>query len=246
MLHLDTGMARLGLSGREFAAMLEEAPAIGWRAVISHLACADIPEHPLNERQRAQFAAASRLIGIPASLAASCGIFLGPRYCFDLVRPGAALYGVNPCPGSANPLRPVVRLSGRILQIRQIDRGESVGYGAAHRMASPGRVATVALGYADGWRRSLGGRGCGHLAGRRVPLIGRVSMDLVTFDVSGVPAAAARPGAFIELLNADYGVDQVAADAGTIGYEVLTGLGARYHRIYRDSRGDPGEAAGAG
>ena len=235
MLHLDTGMARLGLSGREFAGLVDDPPAIAWRAVISHLACADTPEHPLNERQHAVFAAAAaRLPGVPASLAASFGLFLGPQYRFDLVRPGAALYGVSPCPGGANPMRPVVRLAGRILQVRQIDRGESVGYGAAHRMAVPGRVATVALGYADGWLRALGGRGCGHIGGRRVPLIGRVSMDLATFDVSAVPDEMARPGALVEVINGDCGVDQVAADAGTIGYEILTALGARYHRIYRD------------
>ena len=99
---------------------------------------------------------------------------------------------------------------------------------------APGRVATVALGYADGWLRSLGGRGCGHIGGRRVPLIGRVSMDLATFDVSAVPDEMARPGALVEVINGDCGVDQVAADAGTIGYEILTALGARYHRIYRD------------
>src|SRR5205823_7249688 len=126
-----------------------------WRAVMSHLACADTPGHPLNESQRARFAdAARRLPGVPASLAASSGIFLGPSYHFDLVRPGAALYGVNPQPGQPNPLRQIVRLGAKILQVRQIDRGESVGYGAVHIMPGPGRLATVAVGYADGWLRS--------------------------------------------------------------------------------------------
>jgi alanine racemase len=235
ILHVDTGMARLGLSAREFAAIVEDPPAIAWRAVMSHLACADTPEHAANEQQRARFAAAAaRLRGVARSLAASSGIFLGPLYHFDLVRPGAALYGVNPRPGRPNPLRPVVRLCGKILQIRQIDRGEPVGYGAAHVMQAPGRVATVAVGFADGWLRSLSHRGCGYLAGTRAPLLGRVSMDLMTFDVSAVDPAAAQPGAMIELLGANYGVDDAAADAGTIGYEVLTALGARYHRIYRD------------
>ena len=235
ILHIDTGMARLGLSAREFAAAIEDPPRIAWRAVMSHLACADTPGHEMNERQRAGFAAAAaRLLGVKASLAASSGIFLGPSFHFDLVRPGAALYGVNPQPGRPNPLRQIVRLCGKILQVRQIDRGESVGYGAAHIMPGPGRVATVAVGYADGWLRSLGHRGCGHLAGTRVPLIGRVSMDLVTFDVSAVPEALAHPGAMIELLGESYAVDDAAADAGTIGYEILTALGARYHRVYRD------------
>ncbi len=227
ILHVDTGMARLGLTAREFAAVAENPPPIRWRAVISHLACADNPGHPLNERQRVRFAAAAaRLPGVTASLAASSGIFLGPGYHFDMVRPGAALFGVNPQPGRLNPLRQIVRLTGKIVQIRQIDSGKPVGYGAAHVMEAPGRVATVAVGYADGWPRSLSRRGCGYLAGTRVPLLGRVSMDLVTFDVSAVPPAMARPGAMIELLGENYGVDDAASDAGTIGYEILTALGS--------------------
>jgi alanine racemase len=236
ILHVDTGMARLGLTAREFAAVIAAPPAIAWRAVMSHLACADEPDHAFNERQRTRFAAATaQLVEVPASLAASSGIFLGPLYHLDLVRPGAALYGVNPFPGRPNPLRPVVRLSAKIVQIREIDRGQSVGYGAAHVMRAPGRVATAAIGYADGWLRSLSQRGCGFVGGMRVPVLGRVSMDLVTFDVSAVDPALARPGAAVELLGPRYGVDDAAADAGTIGYEILTALGARYHRIYRDS-----------
>jgi alanine racemase len=242
MLHIDTGMSRLGLCTREFAAFAAELPksGIAWRAIISHLACADTPDHALNEQQRTRFAAATeRVPGVPTSLAASSGIFLGPAYHFDFVRPGAALYGVNPQPRRPNPMRQVVRLSGKILQVREIDRGESVGYGAAHVMRKPGRVATVAVGYADGWLRSLSHRGCGYIGGKRIPLLGRVSMDLVTFDVSAIDAAQARPGASIELLGEHYGVDDAAADAGTIGYEVLTALGSRFHRIYRDPAAKP-------
>jgi alanine racemase len=236
ILHVDTGMSRLGLSRSGFNLLIESPPRIRWRAVMSHLACADEPAHPLNERQRARFAdAVAQLPGMPASLAASSGIFLGPAYHLDLVRPGAALYGVNPQPDHPNPLRQVVRLKGKILQIRQIDRGESVGYGAAHIMEAPGRAAIVGVGYADGWLRSLSHRGCGYLAGTRVPLLGRVSMDLVTFDVTAVPAALAHPGAMIELLGPGYGIDEAAEDAGTIGYEILCALGSRYHRIYRES-----------
>jgi alanine racemase len=247
ILHLDTGMARLGLTQREFAALLDNPPAIRWRALMSHLACADTPQHPMNEQQRTRFAAAiARVPGTPASLAASSGIFLGPEYHFALVRPGAGLYGINPCLDGVNPLSPVVRLSGKILQIRQIDRGEPVGYGAEHAMAGPGRAATVGLGYADGWLRSLGGRGCGFIGGHRVPLIGRVSMDLVTFDLSGLPEEAARPGDWIELIGPGHGLDAVAAEAGTIGYEILTALGARYHRIYRDADRELFEAGGGG
>ena len=238
MLHLDTGMARLGLTQGEFEALIDASAAAGWRALLSHLACAETPEHPLNDLQLQRFAAArARLPAVPASLAASAGIFLGPAYHFDFVRPGAALYGINPHPGSPNPMRQVVHLRARILQVREIDRGQTVGYGASHTMETPGRLATVALGYADGWFRSLTGRGSARLGGRRIPLIGRVSMDLAIFDVTAVAPALARPGAFVDLLDADYGVDSLAADAGTIGYEVLTALGRRYHRVYRGAAG---------
>ena len=238
-LHIDTGLARLGLSAREIADLAGDpgrAGAIRWRGLISHLACADAPDHPLNALQRERFIAAGRYWPeLPASLAASSGIFLGPRFHFAEVRPGAALYGANPCPGKPNPMRPCVRLQARIVQLRQIDRGESVGYGAAHVMDRPGLLAIAAVGYADGWLRSLSHRGCGWFAGRRVPLLGRVSMDLATFDVSAVDPSHLKPGAMIELLGTEYGVDAAAADAGTIGYEILCALGQRYRRVYRNA-----------
>jgi alanine racemase len=237
ILQIDTGMARLGLTPREFDSFVDAWPddgAISWRALLSHLACADTPDHPLNEVQRLRFAAAHARLGRwPASLAASSGIFLGPRYHFDFVRPGAALYGVNPQPGTSNPMRQIVRLTGRILQIREVDEGQTVGYGAAHVMAAAGRLATVAVGYADGWLRSSSHRGAGELGGTRVPLLGRVSMDLAIFDVSGVDPALARPGGYIELLGEAHGVDAAASEAGTIAYELLAALGRRYHRVYR-------------
>jgi alanine racemase len=237
ILHVDTGMARLGLTMAEFKRLTDELSqqsATRWRALISHLACADVPAHPLNEIQLRRFVAARRYFaGLPASLAASSGIFLHREFHLDFVRPGAALYGINPQPGTPNPMRQVVRLKGRILQVREVDRGETVGYGAAHVMDRPGRLATVAVGYADGWLRSLSHRGSGHLGGKRLPLLGRVSMDLVVFDVSAVDPSLARPGGFIELLDDGYGVDAAAADGGTIGYEMLTALGRRCHRVYR-------------
>src|SRR5207253_8691730 len=165
-------------------------------------ACSDEPGHALNHLQLERFAVARRrLPHLPVSLAASSGIFLGPEFHFDLVRPGAALYGVNPQPGKPNPMRQIVRLKGRILQIREVDRGQSVGYGASHVMAAPGRLATVAVGYADGWLRSVGQHGSGRVGGKRVPLLGRVSMDLMVFDISDVDPASVRPGGFIELLD---------------------------------------------
>ncbi|MBV8089156.1 MAG: alanine racemase [Alphaproteobacteria bacterium] len=237
MLHVDTGMARLGLTRRELDVVADD-PAlrnvIGWRALISHLACADEAEHPLNEKQRVRFIGArERMSAAAASLAASSGIFLGPGFHFDFVRPGAALYGVNPQPGAANPMRQVVRLRGRILQVRELEKGETVGYGAAHVTGHPSRLATVALGYADGWLRSLSHRGSGRLGGKRFPILGRVSMDLIVLDVTGADPSLVRPAGFVDLLDEDYGVDAAAADAGTIGYEILTGLGRRCYRIYR-------------
>ncbi len=243
MLHVDTGMARLGLSAREFAGLADDLGSCGtirWRALLSHLACADEPGHPLNRDQRARFVSARRRVeGVPASLAASSGIFLGRDYHFDLVRPGAALFGVNPQPGRRNPMRQIVRLKARILQIREVDAGQPVGYGATQTMAAAGRLATVAVGYADGFLRSLSQRGSGRIGGVRVPLLGRVSMDLAVFDVSAVDPSIARPGGFIELLGDDYGVDAAAADAGTIGYEILTALGRRYYRVYHGAAGSP-------
>jgi alanine racemase len=237
IMHVDTGMTRLGLTKRELDGLgdgLALHNAVRWRAVISHLACADQPEHRLNELQRLRFLGVrDRVHDLPASLAASSGIFLGPRFHFDFVRPGAALYGVNPQPGARNPMRQVVRLKARILQIREIEGGETVGYGAAHVVGQPARLATVAVGYADGWLRSLSHRGSGRVAGKRFPLLGRVSMDLIVLDVTDADPALVRPGTFIELLDEVYGVDAAAADAGTIGYEILTGLGRRYHRAYR-------------
>jgi alanine racemase len=242
MLHIDTGMSRLGLPPRELAVLTGDPTLwqpIPLTGVVSHLACADTPDHGLNTTQLARFTMAkAHFPGLRASLSASSGIFLGHDYHHDLVRPGAALYGVNPCPESVNPMRQVVTLKGKILQVREIDSGESVGYGAAYIMPGAGRLAIVAAGYADGWLRAMSHRGSGIIAGQRAPLVGRVSMDLITFDVSAIDPALVRPGDSVELLGASYGVDEAAADAGTIGYEILTSLGSRYHRIYHPA--EPG------
>ena len=237
MIHIDTGMARLGLSPSDvarLAAAPEVLAPLKLRAVLSHLACADEPEQAANAQQLGVFRGAlAALPRAPASLVASSGIFLGAEYHFDIARPGAALYGVNPTPGAPNPMAQVVRLKGRILQVRDVDRATTVGYGAAHRMERAGRIATVAVGYADGWLRSSSHRGSAAIAGQRVPVIGRISMDLMTLDVTGIDPALTRPGAFVDLIDEQYGVDAVAAAAGTIAYEILTALGRRHHRIYR-------------
>ncbi|HEV2547226.1 MAG TPA: alanine racemase [Stellaceae bacterium] len=237
MIHIDSGMSRLGLSPPELR-RLAEAPdlldGLTLRAIISHLACADEAAHPMNAQQLTLFRLTlADLPRAPASLAASAGIFLGTDYHFDMVRPGAALYGINPTPPHPNRMAQVIRLKGRIVQVRDVDSGITVGYGAAHRMERAGRIATVAVGYADGWLRSSSHRGAAGIAGARVPIIGRISMDLMTLDVTGIDPALARPGAFVDLIDETHGVDEIAATAGTIGYEILTSLGARYHRIYR-------------
>ena len=235
-VHVDTGMSRLGLSPTELTILASEPGRLDGTGVIlvmSHLACADEPGHELNRQQLDAFVAArARLPAAPGSLAASSGIFLGADWTCDLVRPGAALYGVNPVPGENNPMRPVVNLTARILQVREIDTGTAVGYGATYRTRTPAVIATAAVGYADGYLRSLGNRGAGYVGNQQVPLVGRVSMDLITFDVTGVPSEMVAPGAGIELIGGQMTVDDLAAAAGTIGYEILTGLGARYARVY--------------
>jgi alanine racemase len=235
-LHLDTGMSRLGLSHGQAEAVAESTAtlaAIQPILVMSHLACADLPEHPLNRRQLAAFTAARALFpGVEGSLAASSGLFLGEEWHADWGRPGAALYGVQPRPDRPNPMAHVVRLEGRIIQVRDVDAGDTVGYGATHRVADRGKLAVVAVGYADGLFRSLSSRWHGFVGGVRVPLVGRVSMDLIIFDVSGLPGETARPGALIELLGPGNTIDEMGMAAATIGYEVLTSLGRRYCRRY--------------
>ena len=237
MLHIDTGLTRLGLPQAEVDALAAD-PALleGFKLslILSHLACATEPAHPMNEEQLNRFRAALRLLPRgPASLASSSGIFLGGDFHFDMARPGAALYGVNPLPGRPNPMAPIVHLKAKILQVRDVDRGDAVGYGAAHQMDRPGRIAILALGYADGWLRSSSHRGTARIAGKPAPVIGRVSMDLLTLDVTGLDPRTVQPGDYADLLDAQYGVDDAAFAAGTIGYEVLTALGRRCLRVYR-------------
>jgi alanine racemase len=239
LLNIDTGMARLGLGPGDIEALVA-APGlldgIHVDYVMTHLACADEPDHSLNRDQLTAFTLArERLKGVcdaPATLANSAAIFLGPEYHFDLARPGAALYGLAPLTGRPNPMAQVVQLQGKILQVRDVDSPMTVGYGATHRVRSKGRIATVAMGYADGYGHGLSNRGSAYIGDIRVPVVGRVSMDLITLDVSDVPMDRAIPGAFAELIGEHLTVDAVAGAQGTIGYEVLTGLGPRLHRIY--------------
>jgi len=237
-VHLDSGMCRLGLPPDEVEALRADPGRLGGivpTCILSHLACADEPQHPKNAEQLAALKAAlTALPRAPVSFCNSSGIFLGPDYHFDLGRPGVALYGVNPTPAAPNPMRPVVRLQAKILQIRAIDAPQTVGYGATHRATGPARIATVAAGYADGYLRSISSRGHAWVAGHRVPVVGRVSMDLLALDVTGVAPEKVQPGDWADLLNREQDVDALAREAGTIGYEILTSLGARYHRVYVD------------
>lgn len=235
VLHIDTGMTRLGLDPAQAAALDRRR----FRLAMSHLACADEPEHPLNEAQRRLFAELAARFDAPASLANSSGIFLGAGYRFDLARPGMALYGLNPTPDERNPMRPVIRLEARVLQVREVDRPLTVGYGATAEVR-PGRVlATVAAGYADGYLRAASPGASASLHGRRAPLIGRVSMDSIVLDVTGLPPGSVKPGDWAVLIGEGMDADELAAAAGTIGYEILTSLGARYARSYTGD-GDTG------
>ena len=240
-LHVDTGMNRLGISANDAAAL---APRIraenhGITLLMSHLACADQPDNSLNQKQMALFREVRLLYrGIPSSIAASSGIFLGnPAHC-DMVRPGAALYGVNPTPGKANPMQPVVELKAHVLTVRNVGKGETVGYGGVWTARHASRLAILAAGYADGYLRSASATDEAPgsdvmIAGKRCPVVGRISMDLMAVDISALPDKAMRRGDLVTLIGDDVTLDDVGNKAGTIGYEILTSLGRRYHRVYR-------------
>lgn len=238
-LHVDTGMSRLGFPVEDFIAFAERAHALcAPSLLITHLACADEPAHPLNARQLEAFARCQALLpGVPTSIGNSAGALAGPASRGDVVRPGIALYGGNPFTDRrALPLREVVRVQAPVLQVRDLPAGATVGYGASFQTAERRRVATLGIGYADGYPRSLGNVGWAMLRGVRVPVLGRVSMDLVVVDISGVDApdsdAAVHPGEPVTLLGEGVDLDALAAAAGTIGYELLTRLGPRLAREY--------------
>jgi alanine racemase len=239
-LHIDTGMNRLGLPPDELATLVAQSKTrlAGIRPVLlmSHLACADDPAHEMNEMQRNRFRAAlAKLPPAPASLASSGGILLGRDYAFDLVRPGLGLYGATPQTGRPNPFQTAVRLTGKILQLRRVDYGQTVGYGASYRTGRDSTLATVALGYADGLMRVIGNRGKASIAGTRVAIVGRVSMDLITLDVTDL-VHTAKVGDDAEFLGDTISLEELAADSGTAPYEILTSLGHRVPRRYEAIR----------
>jgi len=238
-LHVDTGMNRLGLRSEQAAALTDDELAPFTIALLmTHLVSAEEPDSPLNARQIAAFAAArQRFPHIPASLCNSSGIFLAAKPHFDLVRPGYALYGGNPLPGRDNPMQPVVRLEGRIVQVRAVMDGETVGYNAQWTARGERRIATISVGYADGYPRNGGATdakpgGAAIVAGIRCPFAGRVSMDLITIDVTAVPASALQRGRLVTLIGDGITLDAAGETSGTTGYEMLTNLGRRYARGY--------------
>jgi alanine racemase len=234
ILHVDTGMARLGLDADQVAGLAADPSRLGGlgiRYVMTHLVSAEVPGDTLNQRQQERFAAARAMLPpAPASLANSSGIFLGTGFGSDLARPGAALYGINPTPGRPNPMRNAVRLLVRVLAVRDVPAGATVGYNATWTAARDSRIATAAAGYADGYRRDLSDRASACFDGTPVPLVGRVSMDLTTFDVTDHPAI--RAGSWLELIGPGMPPDALAGAARTNGYEILTSLGRRYRRAY--------------
>jgi alanine racemase len=243
-VHIDTGINRLGMPEAEIEQIFR-APGMlapfDVSLVLSHLACADDAASPKNAEQRRRFDALRlKLPRAMVSLANSGGVFLGPEYHYDMVRPGIALYGGRALEGRPNPMRPVVKLLARILQVREVPRGETVGYGAIWKVDQPARIATIAVGYADGFLRALSGPSghpgpIGYIGDYPVPVVGRVSMDLVTVDVSSVPLPLAQRGGWVEVIGDRVSVDDLTDRAGTIGYELLSRLSRRVHRIYDGS-----------
>lgn len=223
-IQLDTGMNRLGMEPDEWAAVAEIVLPLGPELLMSHLACADEPGHPMNARQLANFHAMTDGTGVPRSLAATGGILLGPQYHFDLTRPGIGLFGGQPFAAA----KPVIRLALPVIQTRIVEPGEQVGYGGTWTAEHPATIATLSGGYADGLLRALSGRATFWADDTPCPIAGRVSMDLITVDVTHLP----EPPRELELICPDQTIDQLAEQAGTIGYEILTSLGPRYTRRY--------------
>ncbi|MCF6320353.1 MAG: alanine racemase [Rhizobiaceae bacterium] len=244
-VQLDTGMNRMGLSEKEvaqFVANQELQHSVNIITVISHLACADEVNNAMNGEQLQRFVKRSKAFGeCELSLANSAGIGLGADYHFNLVRPGIALYGGECSAPGKNLMKPVVKAEAKIVQVRQVNKGDVIGYGGTHVFERDSTVALVAAGYGDGYHRAASGAGVaarndkssggfGAIGGHKVPIIGRISMDLMAFDISKVPAQIIENEAFIELFGHDILLDDAARAAGTIGYELLTSLGQRYFR----------------
>lgn len=229
ILHFDTGMNRLGIEKP-----LSTIPSsLNPLYLMTHLACADDSANKMNSKQLKDFQSITKdFKDISLTIANSSGIFLGSDYHQDLVRPGIAIYGANPSTALLNPMQNVIKLTSKILQLQHVDSAGTVGYGALQKITSGTKIATIAVGYADGYLRSLSNSGICAIDGVIVPVIGRVSMDLVTIDVTKIPAEKLDECREVELIGENIPVDIVAKKAGTISYEILTSLGNRYKKIY--------------
>jgi alanine racemase len=220
-LHIDTGMNRLGIGPEDLAQAMSALKQTSLALVMSHLACSADVKHPHNALQLRRFIDASMLFPrAPLSLAATAGALIGADYHFDLIRPGVGLYGSGALDADNPKLAAAATIEAPILQVRDVEAGETFGYGATFTAPQKLRTATVALGYADGYLRSLSGRGYGVLGGEKRPILGRVSMDLIIIDVTG--CAEAQPGAMVEFLGANAPLDEIAQLACTAPYEILT------------------------
>lgn len=253
LLQIDTGMSRLGLSAEELDRLVASPSlldGIDLKFAISHMASGDEPENPANARQLAAMKAALARLPqsplsqpLPVAFSNSGGCFLDRSYHFDLARPGVALYGVGPekphgvsdKAEAGDQIRPVLTLSARVIQVRNVERGAAIGYGGTYVAQGPMRIATIAVGYADGWFRALSNKGSAYFGDTRLPIVGRVSMDSITLDASALPEGALKLGSLVELIGPHQRLEDVARDCDTIPYEILTALGDRYARIYVDS-----------
>ena len=240
IIHLDSGMWRAGLPPNEvkiLSAELERLKGIDVRYYMSHLACSDQATHPKNIQQLQSFQQALKMLpSTPASIANSHGIFLGPQYHFDLVRPGRSLYGIGIVSSKEQSIKPTVKVSTKVIQVSDVGPNETIGYEALYRVAQPTRLATLAAGYTDGLPRTLDGQGTVFIGGIKAPIIGGVSMDLLTIDVSKAPENTVYPGAWAEIIGEHISADDVAANANrTTSREVIVNLGKRYHRVYKNN-----------
>lgn len=234
-LHLDTGMNRLGLDNTDLRRLINN-PQILIKAniymLLSHLACSDEPKNTMNKHQLLEFnSLIKRLPKLTASLANSGGIYLGKKFHFDLVRPGLALYGSVPG-HPQNNLKNCIFLYGRVLQLREVDKGQLIGYGGTYKLPKKARIATIGVGYADGYQRALSGSSTVFHHGFPLPLVGRISMDSITVDISSLPDNNLKEGDFVELFGKHFTIDQAASLAQTVPYEMITGLGRRHYRYY--------------
>jgi alanine racemase len=240
-LHFDTGMHRLGIPSYELAVLAAERDkrlnGINVVLNMSHLAFSEDQESPMNRQQLDRFRSGLAVLpAAPASFASTGGVTLGKDYLFDMVRPGIGLYGGNPQSGAPNPYTTVAVLTGRILQLHRVDKGDTVGYGATFRAGRPGMLATVGLGYVDGLMRAIGNRGTGAIKGMRAPIAGRVSMDLITLDVTDIPESGLSVGADVEFLGDTISLEELSRAANTAPYEMLNMISSnRVPRLYVDA-----------